>query len=74
MTVPPEGGEPYPEPAAPAPAPDEEAPLEAPQESPPSPPFDDTGRPTALRADLMLAQVRLRGSGLLPFIGASVTL
>ena len=70
MAVPPQGGDPYPEPAAPPPAPGEVDPVQAPQESPPPQPFDDTGRPT----DLMLAQVCLTGSGLLPFIGASATL
>ena len=65
-----QGGEPYPEPVAPPPAPGEDYPVQAPQESPPPPPFDDTGRPT----DIMLAQVILTGSGLLPFIGAPAAL
>jgi len=74
MSAAPHGGDPYPEPVAPPPAPGEADPIQAPQESPPPQPFDDTGRPTDLTADLMLAQVLLRGSGLLPFIGASATL
>lgn len=70
MTVRPQSGDPYPEQAAPPPAPGEDGPIEAPQESPPPPPFDDTGRPTAI----ILAQVIVTGSGLLPFIGAPAAL
>ena len=64
------GGEPYPEPVNPPPAPGEEGPIDAPLESPPPEPFDDTGRPT----DTLLAQVKLTGCGLLPFIGGPAAL
>ncbi len=70
MMTPMYGGDPYPEPAAPPPPPGEADPIQAPQESPPPPPFDDTSRPT----DILLAQVILTGSGLLPFIGAPAAL